>query len=517
MSQMLEAVRRNRLDHEKQSLEALNAHIADLERAHAGAVDAYQTARAVMDDLAAVLDDARSRQRLANSRIDQLIESIRREAVKKLPADVLLQIFDQATSLDKSDDFGIRAHELGQSTRVALILSAVCSQWRRAALNHAPLWSWICLHYDEHSIPQASQLELVNLLLQRSRLSSLHIHLVWSTFHKWHAYRVAQDILQVLSVHAARWREFILSAPWSQEIKGVLRIFKGPLPLLQDASIIIGRSDTPVDSVDDNYLPFAPKLNSLRICGAQGFVPLLTGRWGALRYLSITAPLPFAVIWGLVNTAAATLESLVIALSKPPSDVFVFSPLLLPKLKSLNLVAGSSFDRFVSTLQLPQLEHVRIHGVLLCYHSYWQPLLERHAPTITRLSLIGEITANTLRAAKCLTRLRSLTIDSVDTEGAIFADKQLWVDEALWPALSSVRLSDEAHNVVTRDGRMLPFIRWRTEQLGAHGPADRRPTRLKEFILGDPHAPQWLRAEIERLIAAGVAAEQDLPRSHGSS
>ncbi|EJD52302.1 hypothetical protein AURDEDRAFT_181795 [Auricularia subglabra TFB-10046 SS5] len=515
MSQTLETVRRARLRHAKHTLETASTHVADLERAHATAVEAYEAARAVMDDLAAELDEARSHQRHAASSLEQLLGSMQRDVVKRLPADVLLQIFDAATHsgfYTTGDAYGFLMDGFGAATEVSFVLSAVCAQWRRTALNHASLWSCVDLDYAEGSDPVA-HLELVRVLLHRSRASPLRIRLDWATYDEWYACESYSTLLKELCLHGARWRAFEFHGPDAEHMQDALRVLKGPLPVLRYLCITAQDLETKPTSTKCDYLPFAPSLRTIVICGPHSLLPSTPSRWGALRALRLVFPQSFELTWNLLSAAAPTVESLVLISRAAPPNGSTLPPLVLPKLTALNfnLAADLAFEPFVDALRFPKLEHLGTYGHMLRIAHYWQPFMERVAPTVTRLNVCSDVGLPVLRVARSLVRLQHLTIGESDSKCTIhkefFADKQLWVEEAVWPELSSVRLADGA-NDLNKEGLMLPFIRWRTEQLREQPQGDGRPIRLKQFILDDPDAPQWLKCEIERLIAAGAAEER---------
>lgn len=183
--------------------------------------------------------------------------------IRKLPNEVLMYAFDYVSqdnlflekrALSFSDLWP--GDEKGLTSMPALVLSSVCSRWRRITLSYSALWSRMSVIVDMKS-PDSEFSRLITTLqlyIDRSGTSLLRLRIDTSTQY----YQVTHFALSLLGQHSRRWQHltFIGTNYLSREIFS-LPIDVHNFPVLKELEF----DSTTAEPLD--IFRHAPKLRSL--------------------------------------------------------------------------------------------------------------------------------------------------------------------------------------------------------------------------------------------------------------
>ncbi|KAJ6524264.1 hypothetical protein DFH09DRAFT_1046912 [Mycena vulgaris] len=231
-------------------------------------------------------------------------------------------------------------------------LGQICHAWREIAVSTPSLWRAIGLEIG--GMDQATQLQVLENFLDRSKMSSLSITLEYEESDE--ADLAIQPILAALSAHSHRWEEMDLSLPFSD----IVSLSSQRTPYLR--TLTVGPSDD-LDRTNPIMLfDQAPNLTTVKL--RPDFDPFFLGLpWSQITTLNgmchfeeeMLEILRLAV--NLVHCSAALIDSadganmpiaphmhlqdltFTPALpSDPPIEMRIFNQLTLPKLRRLQIV-----------------------------------------------------------------------------------------------------------------------------------------------------------------------------------
>ncbi|EJD35588.1 hypothetical protein AURDEDRAFT_175317 [Auricularia subglabra TFB-10046 SS5] len=401
-----------------------------------------------------------------------------------------------------------------EDSAAPFVSASVCTRWRQIALSSSHLWSRITLAStgahppDAQLVILANQLGRLDLMLSRSRTSPLQLTIAWSNGDG-QALELMRDILIDAALHAPRWEHASLSFP-SGVSRDVFDALQGATPLLTSLEITVTGAQRWSENPELGHLPFAPRLNSLRLrgtaigCFSYSQLPHLTH--AHLASCGIQEKL--YVVTLLLFRAGKSLETLVIdawpdigvlAAFVPADRVPPRGPVVLPKLRSLEVLNNSRSSALEWTattlLTVPSLTHITLGRDAI--QPTLAPFLDDISATVTHLALYDALTTAHL---DILSRLQNVERLSLVTDAQIdrpaLARLASRTAPPIWRRLTSITipakgLSSEA---------ILSFVRFRG-RAPTDAPPAAAPTRcrLREVSFG-PDAPTWLIAEVKRLL-----------------
>ena len=272
---------------------------------------------------------------------------------------------------------------------VPILLSSICSDWRRAVVAAPHLWSSIKIDLPAiHSITTQSMLRLatfIDLWLTRSGRLPLYISLRYDhkaslTTLELEKYR---PIFKILNKHSPRWQSLNISIP------PTFLSFLQPdrLPLLEQLHITSKSKRDDSDSVVT--FPPTPCLNTVEIHPylKSRFSPIsdLGIQWHTVTHLYvelITIRSCFSLLRRIPRLSHCTFHEVVGGFEYPRSEPLILSPLMMYlSLQLQNSDPSHVLDNFI----LPSLETLFLFSV-----SSIDPLmafLERSACSLHTLSL----------------------------------------------------------------------------------------------------------------------------------
>ncbi|EJD52303.1 hypothetical protein AURDEDRAFT_181796 [Auricularia subglabra TFB-10046 SS5] len=503
-------IRQKRFRAEKEELEALGTRIVDTTARYTAALDAFEVARRAKDDLEEELASLRARFAGVQKEVLKLRKAFRRDFMDSFPAELLRDIFQEVTALPASLRSSVQNSPcFDKMLAIAPFrLAAVCKRWRRIALHHPQLWTYIASPpYDCPPFTEEGYTARAALIITRSKNCGLDIFLSWHNRPMGgSAATINLKLLAMVGEHAHRWRIFELWLPDDFCSKDHLLPLKGTLPLLERLCVIADNTFSDAKKTcTTQCLPYAPRLNEAVFWGPNSFTLNDAAVLPALRALRLHQ-LPYKQIWQLLPLVASTLEDLSITLNC--SDSSGASP---PSVISLPRLAAFALYIDDDGVVVPGLHKLRLPAVTaLALSCSWieeplRPFFETIAPTVIRLTLTGPsaLTTDQLTVLKALGNVAHLEFGAIAPEvtseyavpESVFACRDVWVHDPLWPKLASVVFGPDGKLELADDGdSILAFIRWRTIDVGCRSQGADSPgvRRLSHLRFDEAKTPKWL-------------------------
>jgi hypothetical protein len=281
-------------------------------------------------------------------------------SVSSLPFEILAKTFELAR---QSSLQGGRT-----SPRSEVIFSHVARRWRQVALNVPSLWA------DIVASPQTAPDELTSYL-DRSRASPLCIRLDVSVSHPGQDIIEPDVLLEIISVHASRWRRLVIDSSDVQDDDAAPTAIQLPdlnTPLLEHLSI--SNIITYCTSHPTIFTGGAPLLSFLRIdCFLMQSLPRpLPAPLTRLTTLHLDEawyednPIPYDQFVDFISAIAMTLVNLSLKGTVLELDATVWPPAVidLPVLRSIRIACDATVSHIVvAGITAPVLSSFEMKGV----------------------------------------------------------------------------------------------------------------------------------------------------------
>ena len=270
-----------------------------------------------------------------------------------------------------------------------ILLSSVCSDWRRIVVGTPQLWSSITINLPSLShMPKSRMLRLATFIdgwLARSGQLPLNICLCISHEYVWYPTERYRPIFKILDRYSSRWQTLKVSIP-----PPFLSFFQpDSLPLLE---LLHVASDFKLRGFGDVVtFPPTPCLNTVEIRPSMLFrspisIDIVNGiQWDTVTHVSvelITTQSCFALLRRIPHLVHCTFYKV----KDDFNDSLIESPILSPLTYLLLHHKKSDPSRLLNNIQLPSLE------TLVLFHTNIDPViafLERSACSLHTLSLLN--------------------------------------------------------------------------------------------------------------------------------
>ena len=276
---------------------------------------------------------------------------------RRLPEELLIKIF---------------AHCVEDGwTRAPMVVSHVCSTWRKAAL--APVvWSHVYARCDDTNVHERTK-----FWLKMAGRTGLHVTIQAS----WRAPQwQLTKIMKLLAEHASQWQSFTIITDLHVQTNLILRSCSRPMPQLRMICIQTLTMDmTPPDGdvtiqpLDDIFAyDRAPRLRHVNlICGLPPDVPVLPSHITSLSLdvQNTRSDRPLSMGW-IIDALEPLQDLRALTLSMPlvydhPFILEVDSPRLvsLPYLITLTLYGPTDLNSVLSHFHTPALRHLHLRSL----------------------------------------------------------------------------------------------------------------------------------------------------------
>ncbi|KZW00911.1 hypothetical protein EXIGLDRAFT_719984, partial [Exidia glandulosa HHB12029] len=415
MAQDPKSTRFRRIVRAQSDFDALAARVADLERTHADAVHTFNNARTIMNDAAAELNQARAKLLVSQDEVSGLRRSYRRDAMQRMPVDILRWIFSEAVALPVATRHAVQADAcwLLDCAQMPFTLAAVCAKWRSIALLHPAIWTYVSIPPPAPAGGLVHLLHTLRIDLVLLRSASAPLDIMINLFHAregdWN--EMDRILMSMIGKHCCRWRIFEMWLPDEVGFPEELDVLKGPLPLLERICIV---NDHQEDGGGANYdyLPFVPKLREAVLWGPSSLDLTRQPSFPRLVSLSLHEQPPLPRLWCMLEAAASTLQYLLLSFKEDGiTSSWQCTALSLPNLHTF--VTDTPHDALLSricNLQLPRLRCLRLHPIWTdraAFIGWLEPLKD----SVTTLSLCGNVGIDDLEALKVLSNVEELLVD----------------------------------------------------------------------------------------------------------
>ncbi|KZV96392.1 hypothetical protein EXIGLDRAFT_747648 [Exidia glandulosa HHB12029] len=473
------------------------------------AEDALALAAAKVEFLRAEVHLLEQRQTAADEQLARSRAASLRIVVSNLPDDILRCIFTCCAEIPDTmwTELGNGSFNRGRAL-LPFSIAAVCTRWRRVALDYGGLWTYLSLPATVAVAQRDSHYRRIDQLLSRSQTYSLDVFLYLKALDSsvedssW-----AGKVLSAVSLHARRWRRVEMAFPKlaSRSLAGA---FKGPLPRLKQLSL---RSRDWLDrqGEDSFFLPHAPLLEDLDLSNTGMTVSPVHEGFPSLVSITVTDDMTAESLQQLLEMSKTTVEVLQLGLKFGDP---IPSSLSLPRLHTLVLHLGLFFVTLQGTviLNAPMLSSLTLQSADFMYDDDLSALLEHVSATVTELTLYGIVDEDSVDT---LTRLRSLShvvfgngTFSCDVYDPFFVALSKQVPP-VWPRLESIVFYHGEVIPSNGDG-IVRLVAARNAPSHSAPPSSveetdlsERPCRIQEVELPDNEdTPQWLADEVDRLL-----------------
>ncbi|KAG2135927.1 uncharacterized protein EDB93DRAFT_1170320 [Suillus bovinus] len=308
-------------------------------------------------------------------------------------------------------------------TRAPVVLSQVCSAWRKAAA-FPRIWSYLFL-----DLRSGDSTGKVVFWLSKVQHAPLHITLDIPLESP-----SLEEVLGLLVPRSKQWQTLIVKSVDSTTLNHVLRRCSLPLPDLRQLIVVTKMEGSQGDPVNMSYLQDAPCLSRLLI--EQPNLP----QWSNFMRVTILhivlsssrdfVPSINATDWIEMLQALPGLRDLTLELSKPETRTYnhIQRAVDLPHLESLTLHVSPDVNRILLTMRAPALRQLHLRcssdplarphmpsGAHLCRFLEFSPrvqLLELYDIDVERIDFV--------RCFELLPKLEELRLHDSD-----IADEQL--------------------------------------------------------------------------------------------
>ncbi|KAF7313066.1 AAAP amino acid permease [Mycena kentingensis (nom. inval.)] len=326
--------------------------------------------------------------------------------IRRLPEDVLLEIFEFCIVLDRTS--GYQATDGGSATtyftldalRCPVLLTHVCAHWRSVALRTPSLWDEIIFK----TRGMWSEFHALKVILARSQQRRLRVTVTSRKEHDYPEFEFASDRSEEVEVLDAlvatepslfldrlahlelrctreSLRDFVVSYQWDKaQFTTTMHRYRrvGPcFPVLTTFTMaFLGRSHS-LDGAEVadfvEYFNNSPALttlafNTLEEIAVRPFAPNF--QWSQLRSLDMSACVYYGPLVEILGACLETLEELTLGAeiwntstsSGPGYDIDSVPKLTLPLLHTLALSHPGSYTA-VTFLTAPALRHLRLYTI----------------------------------------------------------------------------------------------------------------------------------------------------------
>ncbi|KAJ7360978.1 hypothetical protein DFH08DRAFT_732498 [Mycena albidolilacea] len=311
---------------------------------------------------------AETRQRRDSESLHQTIELCRSilSPLRRIPPEILAHIF--LLSLPSISDTRNEPWDI-YLERSPWVLTHVSRRWRAVALASPALWCRIIIRSTDISDDsEICSLPMLAAQLARSGKSPLEIIFDYETFNDKSGGDVAQEALQTLARHSARWKILRITASQFMQLSSV----RGWLPLLEHLSVW-GRCE---ETDDDGSSPPPPEISHfataprLRYVEVDDGFPAFDLPWAQLTRYEARG-LWSDHISALMHLKNAELCSFIIADEPDLEDTSGSHIVELPKLRQLQ-VSTEQYHQVIEKdgvwskcLRVPGLKELAIPDGLL--------------------------------------------------------------------------------------------------------------------------------------------------------
>jgi len=312
--------------------------------------------------------------------------------IRRIPLEILQEIFIHCLPSGRY----IRPDAL----KAPLLLGQICVLWRRAALSTPPLWNSLAIQLSQRNYDRRIALMKSWLARSSERPISLFAYLP-----------IADDdainkFLQIFNSCLHRWKNLRLTLPLRCNNE-VLNAFNRGTPLLERLEMRF----SPIDWED--ALPAAGRLNLT----ARSAPRLRSFSWSSHNFLRVIISLHTTQLTDInVDYSFSIPECLEVLRHCPklvtcqfraigesatsPTDVPFSSPILLPDLHSLTLIATQPLETLFDHLTLPALHTLKVTDIgyenndpRVWSQSRFTALLERSECALQYLHLLNVLTS----------------------------------------------------------------------------------------------------------------------------
>lgn len=252
-----------------------------------------------------------------------------------------------------------------QRVSLPFALATVCRAWRSLTLARSIIWTYISC--DLTGPLNESKFERIQLLLDRSGTSGIHIALVWDDDLREDDNRVLR-LFWTLRGHVSRFERVQVHLPFGMINRECLDLFKLPTPSLTHVHLI---ADPNFDALEREYFPDAPKLTVLSIGVKHMMCASAHDQWPNIREVAFYDECTLAQWTRFTSICSTRITSLTFGMSRVdfPADWHTFTPVVpLPKLVTLTVLSMLPTNRIL--FSAPDLRH------LIMYQSAWSTELE---------------------------------------------------------------------------------------------------------------------------------------------
>ncbi|KAF4574263.1 hypothetical protein EYR40_006022 [Pleurotus pulmonarius] len=368
------------------------------------------------------------------------------DLVSRLPFEVLLLVFEEATRPPTSQDFSTDFHSLAS-------FCCVSKRWNTVGMTPS-LWSTICVTPTDTAIS-------VDVCIRRSRRSPLTIAVEYGYDSTVDSRATLLSTFSRLHEHIGRWRFLRISAR-RQYLRGLLSLLESAFaPRLEHLQL--AQNETKFSPVDigplfNIFMGGLPSLKSLR---TFGFIPITRESLErpSLSRLEIVRALDHPSEWDQFHdflVAPRNLTHLEISTGRAGLVPNTTYPIIdLPNLRSLCLTYGSSDTQstILNVIDAPNLERLEVSWISdwnIFLHSLeslckCHPTRFPHVTTLTLHKIAYTPTFKDYRLFGAFPNLKRLILDAVqDVDTFCEAIDVLWEDEVSgersypWPKLEEI-------------------------------------------------------------------------------
>ena len=330
------------------------------------------------------LENAIDRLNMERCELKRNINRSHSQFIRLIPPEIIARI----------SGFAIADFTTKGSLPAPILLSSVCSDWRRAVAGTPELWSSIKIDFPY--IPQISDKARRTLLrlsvlidewLARSGQLPLYISLcsVLEEFHYPERPEEYSPIFKVLDRYSSRWHSLNISIP--PFLISLLR--PDCLPLLEQ--LYITSIHNPYTSIT---FPHTPRLNTVEIQlprSDKGCSPAeyrmrrdIGIKWNTVTHLSVETPISSRYLYGLLRMNPQLVHCRFHDIIDDAEDQL--GPPIISHLRYFSLLHESNPSRILNNIKLPSLETFVFLGVII------DPILtflRRSACSLRTLSLLN--------------------------------------------------------------------------------------------------------------------------------
>jgi hypothetical protein len=280
-----------------------------------------------------------------------------------LSTDILREIFTQLTLVDNAEFSTYPFYDMRQD-RAPLVLTYVCSQWRRIALGTPALWSSLRIDIENLLVPSSRQ-ELYGMWLDRAWGTPVSLYII-DTRRSRAKFLDTADWIGFLLEHIPYWRNLSTGPCVGNALfRGLLSKPKGTARHLEGLCISFSEDDPLATDCHGKLSSLFPNLSQLDLSASSydGFVDIPTNQ---LTHLACNISFFKALL--SAGRAEVTFSKLVelelyfaaiVWQMRPGHKQIIFPELQLIKIYDTDPKAFLS-QLFLSTVDCPRLEILHI-------------------------------------------------------------------------------------------------------------------------------------------------------------